>query len=199
MTVKWINPFTLTDDVLYINRPNVDARYWYGSIDCKTDEDIIEVLDDILDKLDCTKEYECGRSMMTTFFNYTDTMNDYYYYLLKLINYITYNIYLDKLIQRHIDNILFEYEHPYIPKQIGKKRSNSKKSTTKNQFVKHKTFDLFTGAEKYIYTNNKTGEEIESSNPNLFKELNTKKKKTKPKKEHVVPMKFMTFSFDKKK
>lgn len=199
MTVKWINPFTLTDDVLHINRPNVDAFYWYNSINCKTDKDIVKVLDDVLTKLDCTKEYECGRPMMTTLFNYTNTMNDYYYYLLKLVNYIIYNTYLDKLIQRHIDNVLFEYEHPYVPKQVGKKRRNSKKRTIKNEFVRHKTFDLFTGKEKYIYNNDKTGEEIESSNPNLLKELNAKNKKTKPKREHIVPMKFMTFSFDKKK
>lgn len=199
MTVKWINPFTLTDDILHIDRPNVNALYWYSSINCKTDKDIVKVLDDILTKLDCTKEYECGRPMMTTLFNYTNTMSDYYYYLLKLVNYITYNTYLDKLIQRHIDNIIFEYEHPYAPKQVGKKKRNSKKRTIKNEFVRHKTFDLFTGVEKFIYTNNKTGEEVESSNPNLLKELNTKKKKTKSKREHIVPMKFMTFSFDKKK
>ena len=199
MTVKWINPFTLTEDILHINRPNVDTLYWYNSVNCKTDKDIVKVLNNILIKLDCTKEYECGRPMMTTFFNYTNTMNDYYYYLLKLVNYITYNIYLDKLIQRHIDNVIFEYEHPYAPKQVGKKKRNSKKRTIKNEFVRYKTFDLFTGTEKYIYNNDKTGEEVESNNPNLLKELNAKKKKTKPKREHIVPMKFMTFSFDKKK
>ena len=37
------------------------------------------------------------------------------------------------------------------------------------------------------------------SHTDLLKEFTVKKKKTKPKREHVVPMKFMTFSFDKKK
>lgn len=199
MTVKWINPFTLTEDVLHIDRPNVDALYWYNSINCKTDKDIVKVLNDILDKLDCTKEYECGRPMMTTFFNYTNTMNDYYYYLLKLVNYITYNTYLDKLIQRHIDNVLFEYEYPYTPRQVGKKRRNSKKRTIKNEFVRHKTFDLFTGEEKYIYNNDKTGEEYVTSNPNLIDELKLKKKSIKRHKQIGVPIENMTFNFNKKK
>lgn len=199
MTVKWINPFTLTEDVLHIDRPNVDALYWNNSINCKTDKDIVKVLDDVLTKLDCTKEYECGRPMMTTLFNYTNTMNDYYYYLLKLVNYIIYNTYLDKLIQRHIDNVLFEYEHPYAPRQVGKKRRNSKKRAIENKFKRRVTIDLFTGKPIYIYSNDKTGEEVKSSNPNLLKELNTKKKKTKPKREHITSMKFITFSFDKKK
>lgn len=199
MTVEWINPFTLTEDVLHINRPNVDALYWYNSINCKTDKDIVKVLNDILDKLNCTKEYECGRPMMTTFFNYTNAMSDYYYYLLKLVNYITYNIYLDKLIQRHIDNILFEYEHPYAPRQVGKKRRNSKKRIIPNKFVKYKTTDLFTGVDKFIYSNPKTGEEYETSNPNLEQEIKRKQTKTKRTKSIGVPINAMTFSFKKKK
>lgn len=199
MIVEWINPFTLTEDVLHINRPNVDALYWYNSINCKTDKDIVKVLNDILNKLDCTKEYECGRPMMTTFFNYTNAMSDYYYYLLKLVNYITYNIYLNKLIQRHIDNILFEYEHPYQPKQVGKKRRNSKKRIIPNKFVKYKTTDLFTGVDKFIYSNPKTGEEYETSNPNLEQEIKRKQTKTKRTKSIGVPISAMTFSFKKKK
>lgn len=199
MTVEWINPFTLTEDVLHINRPNVDALYWYNSINCKTDKDIVKVLNNILDKLDCTKEYECGRPMMTTFFNYTNAMSDYYYYLLKLNNYITYNKYLDKLIQRHIDNVLFEYEHPYQPKQVGKKRRNSRNRTIPNKFIKHKTTDLFTGVDKFIYSNPKTGEEYETSNPNFEQEIKRKQTKTKRNKTAGVPISAMTFSFKKKK
>lgn len=199
MTVEWINPFTLTEDVLHINRPNVDALYWYNSINCKTDKDIVKVLNDILDRLDCTKEYECGRPMMTTFFNYTNAMSDYYYYLLKLNNYITYNKYLDKLIQRHIDNVLFEYEHPYQPKQVGKKRRNSRNRTIPNKFIKHKTTDLFTGVDKFIYSNPKTGEEYETSNPNFEQEIKRKQTKTKRNKTAGVPISAMTFSFKKKK
>ena len=84
MTVKWINPLTLTEDVLYIERPKVDAKYWYSSKNCRTDTDVVTVLKNILNSLDCTKEYSCGRPMMTTFVMYNSFMNDYYYYLLKL-------------------------------------------------------------------------------------------------------------------
>ena len=199
MTVKWINPLTQTEDVLKIERPEVDAKYWYSSKDCRTDFDVIAVLKDILYRLDCTKEYSCGRPMMTTFFMYNSTMNDYYYYLLKLDNYITYNKYLDILIDRHVQNIIFEYAHPYVAKQVGKKKRNSKKHTIPNKFIKQESIDMFTGEKKYFYTNPKTGEEYESSNPDFLSELKQRKKKEKAPKRGAVPISAMTFNFKKNK
>lgn len=198
MTVKWINPFTQTEDVLHIERPKVDANYWYSSNNCRTDADVIAILEDILHRLDCTREYDCGRPMMTTFLIYKSAMNNYYYYLLKLNNQITYNKYLDVLIDRHVQNILFEYAHPYTPIKVGKKKRNSKKRTIPNKFVKQKTIDMFTGEEIYVYTNSKTGEEYQSSNPNLINELKQRKKKEKAPKRGAVPISAMTFDFKKK-
>ena len=199
MIVKWINPFTQTEDVLKIERPEVDAKYWYSSKDCRTDADVIAVLEDILHRLDCTKEYSCGRPMMTTFLMYNSIMNDYYYYLLKLDNYITYNKYLDILIDRHVQNIIFEYAHPYTPAQVGKKKRNSKKRTIPNKFIKQESIDMFTGEKKYFYTNPKTGEEYESSNPDFLSELKQRKKKEKAPKRGAVPISAMTFNFKKNK
>lgn len=199
MTVKWINPLTLTEDVLYIERPKVDAKYWYSSKNCRTDADVIAVLKNILNSLDCTKEYGCGRPMMTTFVMYNSFMNDYYYYLLKLDNYIIYNKYLDILIDRHVQNIIFEYAHPCIPKQVGKNKCNSKKRTIHNKFIKQESIDMFTGEKKYFYTNPKTGEEYESSNPDFLSELKQRKKKEKAPKRGAVPISAMTFNFKKNK
>lgn len=199
MTVNWINPLTLTEDVIHINRPFVDMIYWRRVKDCRSDIDIINTLEDILRTLDCTKEYDCGRPMMTTFAIYSSKFSDYYYYLLKLNNYITYNKYLDALIDRHIKNILFEYEHPYVPKQVGKKKRNSKKRTIPNKFIKQETIDMFTGEKRYFYNNPKTGEQFESSNPDFLNELKQRKKKEKPSKRGAVPISAMTFNFKKNK
>ena len=195
----WINPLTLTEDIINIERPNVDIIYWRSVKDCKTDYDIINVLEDILYRIDCSKEYDCGRPMMTTFPIYKVTIREYYYYLLKLNNYITYNKYLDILIDKHIQNIIFEYKHPYIPKQIGKKKRNSKKRTISNKFIKQESIDMFTGEKKYFYTNPKTGEEYESSNPDFLSELKQRKKKEKASKRGTVPISAMTFNFKKNK
>lgn len=199
MTVMWINPLILTEDVLHIERPKVDAKYWYSSKNCRTDADVVTVLKNILNSLDCTKEYSCGRPMMTTFVMYNSFMNDYYYYLLKLDNYIIYNKYLDILIDRHVQNIIFEYAHPCTPKQVGKKKHNSKKRTIPNKFIKQESIDMFTGEKKYFYTNPKTGEEYESSNPDFLSELKQRKKKEKAPKRSAVPISIMTFNFKKNK
>lgn len=199
MTVKWINPLTLTEDVLNIERPKVEDSYWYHVEDCRTDDDVTNVLEDILKRLDCTREYDCGRPMMTTFLNYHSTFSDYYYYLLKLDNQITYNLYIDKLIKRHIENFLFEYAHPYIPKQVNKKKRNSKKRTVPNKFIKQESINMFTGEHTYFYTNPKTGEEYESSNPDFLEELKRRKKKEKAPKRGAVPISSMTFNFKKNK
>lgn len=199
MIVKWINPLTQTEDILHIERPQVDAKYWYSSNNCRTDTNVIAVLEDILHRLDCTREYDCGRPMMTTFLMYKSAMNDYYYYLLKFDNQITYNKYLDALIDRHVQNILFEYAHPYTPIKVTKKKRNNKKRIIPDKFVKQETIDMFTGEKKYFYTNPKTGEEYESSNPDFISELKQRKKKEKVPKRGAVPISAMTFDFKKKK
>lgn len=195
LKLMYVNPISTSIDVLNVEYPTIDYPEWRRTKDCNTDEEICRVLDNIITTLDCTKEYDCGRPMMTTFYNYTANMSNYYRYMLKLDNQVTYNNYIDKLIKRHIDNIIFEYEHPFQPKVKGKPKRNSKKRTIPNKFIKQKTIDMFTGKDVYVYDNPKTGEHIESSNPNVINEL----KKTKVKKKTVgVPIESMTFSFKAK-
>ena len=180
-----------------IDIPNINYFDWQRFTDCRTDEDIIVVLNDYLKKLDCTIEYSSGRPMMTTHPMYETYKGMFYYYLLKLNNQLLYNHYINKLCQREYNNIIFELENPYKVKQEKSKTKTKTKKTIPNKFVKAVTKDLFTGEEVYVYENLKTGEIIKSKNPDLLNELNAPKKKEKKQKTKVASVAFeaMTFSF----
>ena len=151
-----------------------------------------------LNDLDCTKEYDFGRPMMLSNSRYKDIINEYFYFLIKLDNLILYNFYVDALIKRHLDNIDFETNNPYIkPEDKKVVKSKSKKKSIPNVYIRQETTDLFTGETKYIYENLKTKDSFTSSDPNLLEELNAKKKKVKSKKTSTVALTSMTFSFKK--
>lgn len=151
-----------------------------------------------LNDLDCTKEYDFGRPMMLSNSRYKDIINEYFYFLVKLNNPIIYNFYLDALIKRHLDNIEFETNNPYIkPEDKKVVKAKSKKKSIPNIYIRQETTDLFTGETKYIYENLKTKDSFTSSDPNLLEELNAKKKKVKSKKTSTVALTSMTFSFKK--
>lgn len=195
MIVKWINPFTNEEDVLNIERPIVDYKYWlnYGNVNP------IDQLKVILATIDCTREYDYGRPMMTSFLSYKLFMSDYYYQLLHIDNPIIYNIYIDKLINRHIKNILFEYNNPYIDKRkTNNKNKTKRKKNTINKYIKRVSYNLITGNKVYVYTNPKTNDVIESDNPNLEDKLNKIKFKEKKTKSSKVPLSAMTFNFKNK-
>lgn len=178
--------------------PDIDYGYYKNIKEYHNDEDLCGILDNIVSDLDCTREISCGRILMTHYPMYQIKLNNYYFYLVKLQNQILYNKYLDKVIDKHIDNLIFEYYNPI--KQITTKASvkAKKKNKIPNKFIKQTTNDLYTGEEIYIYENLKTGEIIESKNPNLLDELNAPKKKERPKRVKTigVPIGSMTFSFN---
>ncbi len=202
LSLTYHNPISTSDDVLNIDYPDIDYMEFKRTHEYDTDDDICKILDNLIKDLNCTIEYSCGRPMMTTNFNYKACMSDYYRYLLKLTNQLLYNEYIDKLIQRHIDNIIFEYEHPYIPPTKNKKENKKKKKLPPNVYVRYVTHDMFTGEVVYQYINARTGDEVSSSNPDLLAELNAPKKKERKKsikiKSAGVPISAMTFSFKKK-
>ena len=110
-----------------------------------------------------------------------------------------YNQYFDKLINCHIDNILFEVMNDFVQAPV-KPYPKIKNKLPENKFIKYTTKDIFTGKETYIYENLRTLEKISSNNPNVLEELDApKKKKVKKKKEVGVPISSMTFSFKKEK
>lgn len=203
--MKYVNPINNNEEELIVKYPNVDYIFWRSIISYNNDNDIANILNSLLKELDCTREYSCGRPCMTKQFNYSDNIYKYYYYLIKFNNQLLYNNYVDKLIKRHIDNIVFEYENPYIPKSI-KSKANKRNKLAPNKFERLVTRDIFNGETIYVYENIRTKERIESTNPNLLEELNNPKKKkvVKDKKVKIdirkgaVPISAMTFSFKKK-
>lgn len=182
--IEYINPITNLNDTIKINYPYIDYGKWSRITNCISDEDITKVLDKLLIDLNCCRDYNIGRPMMTSYPIYYDTLSNYFYYIIKFTNQILYNNYIDKLINVHVNNLIFEYNNPIVNnknKVKTKTKSNKKKKVDK--FIKYKTKDLFTGKDIYMYENNKTNEVIESNNPNLLDSLNKKKKEKTNKKK----------------
>lgn len=198
---KEVNPNTYEEIniIIKIEYPNIEYNDWKRTKEFNTDNDICSILDKILTNLNCKRVYEGKRVIMTTYPVYQMFINEYYYYLIKIFNQFIYNQYFDKLIDCHVDNILFEVMNTFVQSPV-KPYFKIKNKLPENKFIKYTTKDIFTGKETYIYENLRTLEKINSNNPNLLEELNTpKKKKIKKKKEVGVPISSMTFSFKKEK
>lgn len=198
-TLNYVNPFTDEINYLEVQYPIIDYGKFKRLHEYNNDSDLIKILDNILKDLDCTKEYNGIRFRTTTYPIYSMFLSDYYFYVNKIVNQFIYNEYIDKLIKRHIDNIVFEHDNPYI---INTKTNKKKKKSPPNKFVKYTTKDMFTNKSKYVYCNYKTDEQVESDNPDLLDKLNakiSKRKQTSKRKQIGVPLSAMTFNFKKKK
>lgn len=195
LKIDFDNPITNEHSRLVIQYPIIDYSEWKRTPDYNSDKDITDILDKYLTYMDCTKEYDSGRPMMTTYPIYSIYGTFYFRFIIKLVNQFIYNQYINKLIKRHIDNLIFEYENPYIA-NIEKPKRKPKRAKP-NKFFKQTTIDLFTGEKIYYYDNPKTGEHIESKDGDKLKELNARKI-NKAIKKSTVPLSSMTFSFKKK-
>lgn len=197
--LNYVNPITDEINYLEVQYPIIDYGKFKRLHEYNNDNDLIKILDNILKDLDCTKEYNGVRFRTTTYPIYSMFLSDYYFYVNKITNQFIYNEYIDKLIKRHIDNIVFEHDHPYI---VNTKTNKKKKKSPPNKFVKYTTKDMFTNKSKYVYCNYKTNEQVESDNPDLLDKLNSKISKHKQnnkRKQIGVPLSAMTFNFKKKK
>lgn len=187
-TITYNNPINNIEESLVVDLDLIYMDWAKWNIDqyLLHNKDLYVILDDYLNDLDCTKEFKCGRPMMTTYSQYKIIIAEFLKILNKIPGYSIYNEYIDKLINRHIENITFEFNNPIIKK----KQTKSKKQKDKpNKWIKAVTNDLFTGDERYIYENLKTGEIITSNNPNLLDALNAPKKtKVKESKTTFVPI-----------
>lgn len=195
LRIDFDNPITNEHSRLVIQYPMINYQEWKQTPDCNNDKDITDILDKYLTYMDCTKEYSSGRPMMTTYPIYSIYSTFYFWFVIKLVNQFIYNQYINKLIKRHIDNLIFEHENPYIA-NIEKSKRKPKRAKP-NKFFKQTTIDLFTGEKIYYYDNPKTGEHIESKDGDKLKELNARKI-NKAIKKSTVPLSSMTFSFKKK-
>lgn len=199
-TITYNNPITNTEESLVLDIDSIHYEHHDFLLDLQIlyEGNIYSHLKSILADLDCTRIYKSGRPMMIEYPQYKITIIKFIKLLNKIPGYSIYNEYIDKLINRHIENILFEFNNPIIKK----KPTNSKKQKSKpNKWIKAVTNDIFTGEERYIYENLKTGEIITSGNPNLLEELNNKKEK-KTKLDKIVPqtdlsLNYVSFSFKK--
>lgn len=199
LKLNYVNPITNRINCLEVQYPIIDCGKFKRLHDYNNDNDLIKILDNILKDLDCTKEYNGVRFRTTTYPIYSMFLSDYYFYINKITNQFIYNKYIDKLIKRHIDNIVFEYNNPYI---VNTKSNKKKKKSPPNKFVKYTTKDMFTNKPKYVYCNYKTDEQVESDNPDLLDKLNSKiskRKQNNKRKQIGVPLNAMTFNFKKKK
>lgn len=197
-TITYNNPISNNEEslVLDIDSLYYDYATFINELSILYIGDIYKELDSILIDLDCTRIFKSGRPMMIQYSQYRVNIIKFIKLLNKIPGYSIYNEYIDKLINRHIENILFEFNNPIVKK----KPTNSKKQKSKpNKWIKAVTNDIFTGEERYIYENLKTGELITSSNPNLLEELNApKQRKKKEDKPTVISTEGIIFNFKKK-
>lgn len=196
-TITYNNPISNNEESLIVDIDSIHYEQRDFLLDLQTlyEGDIYKTLDNLLSDLDCTRIYKSGRPMMIEYPQYKTTIIRFIKLLNKIPGYSIYNKYIDKLINRHVENIFFEFNNPIVKK----KPTNSKKQRVKpNKWIKAETTDLFTGQIRYIYENLKTGEIITSGNPDLLEELNKKKQKKQPKEPKIISTEGIIFNFNKK-
>lgn len=141
-----------------------------------------EILTVLLHDLDCTREFSCGRPMMTDYPMYARHINAYLY-ILDNTTIADTNYWIRLLIELHKGNIRFEEENPYTPPAPKQKKS-------KRKIAKYKTKDLITGEDAYLLEDTQTKRHVVRKNADALDRV--KKNKS------VVPMEYMTFNFKKK-
>lgn len=111
-----------------------------------------QVLDKILDELDCTRVTSIGRPMQTINYRYSFLMEAFNIIINKAIdsNFVTIeqcNLYRGKLEQRHIANLEFEKDNPPIIYSKKKGGKSAPPTGGKKLATSIKSKDLITGEE----------------------------------------------------
>lgn len=200
LKLMYDDPITNSSSVLILEYPEIDNSNYLHFLRSKNEKDCIEVLNVLIndwknnaitivkDKLLCP----------INSFMYNNNLSKIYYVLLDIENEIEYNNFIQKIINVHKENIVFQHEFNCnkVEQNVPKKKSKK----IPNKFFRAVSRDIFTGDTVYIYKNPKTEEVIESKNPDLLEELNKKKTKQRTKKAtgYSVPLENITFSFKKK-
>ena len=127
-------------DNKYIGVLDAQDKRWYDSmLHNKYKGDERGALEEILNDLDCTREYECGRPAQTINYGYRRDIAAYYYILENIKdNKPLYEEYLNKLYTRHAENLNFEKDNPPIrynnTKQRTSGRSANRTATIEDMF-----------------------------------------------------------------
>lgn len=195
LTIEYINP---ENNIIYrydIKDLHIEYNTFKTIMEFNSDDDICKILNSFLNDLDCTRELKGQRICMINYPIYYYRCQQYVWYMNHFINQILYNTYLDKLIERHQNNVYFEYLNPY-------ECFNTKKKTKQkipNKFFKTTTRNIFTNEIIYEYENPKTGERITSERDDLLEELNKPKlkkvKQSSSKDKKYISIKNMTYKF----
>lgn len=183
--------------IINTNYPNYEYMDYTLFISFISNRNIEDCLIELIRNIDCTKRTKEGkRYMIVNCYAYNKFIYWYIRCLLRLTDYIKYNYYYNLLYAIH--NFNLEFESLFVEKEEKKVKTTRKKKEkvkVENKFIKKVTLNIFTGEEMYIYFNPKTGEEIESDNPNLLDELNAPKKKIK---YNYIKPEHLHFNFNKK-
>ena len=129
VTITYNNPISNNEEdlIIDIDSPRYDYADFINNLALLYIGDIYKELNSILADLDCTRIFKSGRPMMIEYSQYKINIAKFLKLLYKIPGYSIYNEYIDKLINRHIENILFEFNNPIIKK----KTTNSKKQKAK--------------------------------------------------------------------
>lgn len=134
-------------DNKYIGILDAQDKRWYDSmLHNKYKGDERGALEEILKDLDCTRIYDCGRPVQTINYGYRRDIGAYYYILENIKdNKPLYEEYLNKLYNRHAENLSFEERMPPIRYNKTKQRTSSG-SVNRTATIK----DVFTGTETKV-------------------------------------------------
>lgn len=187
-SISFLNPISNEEDYIKCNTDRITYDDWKTIISKFRNNSIDSVLDWHSAKLK-------GLNHETDYTSFSYEKNfiiPILYYILRITNPFVFNKIIRKIINVHKENIVIYENEKEAAKFRNIKPTKKKSSKAKNKFYQEKQYDIF-GNLTYIYTNPKTGEVIQSDDPNLLETLNAKHKKTK-----VVSLDNMTFSFKKK-
>lgn len=201
-----VSPIVVNDIQLTIEYPNIDYLDWkYYNNGLK---DIYLELKTILrciniKHLYTTRKNYKGAVMDINSYTYHNYMKSYYWYLLHIDNPIEYNIWFDKLINLHKNNIEFCERLEFLNTiAVGKTKTGKVrkgKIKPKNKWYRETKVDMFTNKEVYTYYNPVTGDSFISDNPDELDRLNEKHDNRGKKRKVVeqgVPLEHMTFNFN---
>lgn len=187
--------------IIDTNYPNYEYMDYILFIGFISNRNIEDCLIELIRNIDCTKRTKQGkRYMIVNCYAYDKFIYWYIRCLFRVTDYIKYNYYYNLLYTVH--NFNLEFESLFVEKEekkIKTTRVKKEKVKVENKFIRKVTYDLFTNEPHYIYFNLKTGEEINSDNPDLLDELNNKTKNVRKVSKMVPVPTGIIFNFNKEK
>lgn len=187
MKLHIYNEEPLIDEILEIEPYNENRMSMRFIRDCKNDTEIKEELEQILRDLNCSIILKCGKLITVGTFKYNNLLSKYKYYYEQLTNKYFIEEFKDKLIKRHIENIIFDKKYFEEQKQLEISIENRKLHKAKLKYTRggrrkaptwteNVTYDLFNAHPVYYYSNDIDDIQYRSDTKLTNEELNAKHK-----------------------